>query len=83
MERARLVVRILDHDDVGGVGLEPLALAETPVKVGRCFGLNLENAAGPPEDGLHAARTFRPVREAVIRLGAVDLVDYLYVSKRR
>ena len=83
MERARLVVGILDHDDVCGVWLEPLALAKSPVEVGRRFRLHVENSAGFAEDLLHAARALRPVREAVIRLGAVDFVDHLYVSKWR
>ena len=55
MERARLVVRILDHYDVGGVRLEPLALAKSPVEVGRRLRLHVEDAAGLSENRLHAA----------------------------
>ena len=55
MERARLVVWILYHYDVGGIGLKPLALTETPVKVGCRFRLNSKDTAGLAENRLHTA----------------------------
>ena len=80
VERARLVVRILDHDDVGAVRLQILALAEAPVEEGGVARLHVEHAAGLAAERLDAARAGGVVQEAVVGLRAVDRVDHLAFS---